>query len=84
MRYEGHFTPPMRGGGGYGQAEDTWGGTFQYPGNAGGFNWGSVSVDADNGLLIGAPMLMGNRIVLRSLEDRAAEQELNAKRRAER
>ncbi len=73
MRYEGHFTPPMRGGGGYGQAEDTWGGSFQYPGNAGGFNWGSVSVDADNGLLIGAPMLMGNRIVLRSTEDRAAE-----------
>jgi membrane-bound PQQ-dependent dehydrogenase (glucose/quinate/shikimate family) len=82
MRYEGLFTPPMRGGGGYGQPEDTWGGTFQYPGNAGGFNWGSVSVDADNGLLIGAPMLMGNRIVLRSLEDRAAMQKLNAERRA--
>ena len=28
MRYEGHFTPPMRGGGGYGQREDSWGGTF--------------------------------------------------------
>jgi membrane-bound PQQ-dependent dehydrogenase (glucose/quinate/shikimate family) len=82
MRYEGLFTPPMRGGGGYGQAEDTWGGTFQYPGNAGGFNWGSVSVDADNGLLVGAPMLMGNRIVLRSLEDRAAMQKANADRRA--
>ncbi len=83
MRYEGLFTPPMEGGGGYGQAEDTWGGTFQYPGNAGGFNWGSVSVDADNGLLVGAPMLMGNRIVLRSLEARAADAERNAKRRAE-
>jgi quinoprotein glucose dehydrogenase len=83
MRYDGHFTPPMQGGGGYGEAEDTWGGTFQYPGNAGGFNWGSVSVDADNGLLIGAPMLMGNRIVLRSLEDRAKDAELDAKRRAE-
>jgi membrane-bound PQQ-dependent dehydrogenase (glucose/quinate/shikimate family) len=82
MRYEGLFTPPMRGGGGYGQAEDTWGGSFQYPGNAGGFNWGSVSVDPDNGLLIGAPMLMGNRIVLRSVEDRAAMQKANAERRA--
>jgi membrane-bound PQQ-dependent dehydrogenase (glucose/quinate/shikimate family) len=82
MRYEGHFTPPMRGGGGYGQAEDSWGGSFQYPGNAGGFNWGSVSVDPDNGLLIGAPMLMGNRIVLRSVEDRAAMQKANAERRA--
>jgi membrane-bound PQQ-dependent dehydrogenase (glucose/quinate/shikimate family) len=71
MRYDGHFTPPMRGGGGTGETVGTWGGSFQYPGNAGGFNWGSVSVDADNGLLVGAPMLMGNRIVLRSLEDRA-------------
>ncbi len=81
MRYEGHFTPPMAGGGGYGTAEDTWGGTFQYPGNAGGFNWGSVSVDADNGLLIGAPMLMGNRIVLRSLEARDADRKLATDRR---
>jgi membrane-bound PQQ-dependent dehydrogenase (glucose/quinate/shikimate family) len=82
MRYDGHFTPPMRGGGGYGQHQDTWGGTFQYPGNAGGFNWGSVAVDADNGILVGAPMLMGNRIVLRSLEDRAEDQRRNAERRA--
>jgi membrane-bound PQQ-dependent dehydrogenase (glucose/quinate/shikimate family) len=84
MRYEGHFTPPMAGGGGYGQAQETWGGTFQYPGNAGGFNWGSVSVDADNGLLVASPMTMGNRIVLRSLEDRAAEAASNAARRAAR
>lgn len=84
MRYDGHFTPPMRGGGGFGQAEDTWGGAFQYPGNAGGFNWGSVSVDADNGLLVGAPMLMGNRIVLRSLEDRAQESARAAERRKQR
>lgn len=84
MRYEGHFTPPMRGGGGYGDAEETWGGSFQYPGNAGGFNWGSVSVDADNGLLVAAPMTMGNRIVLRSLEDRAAMAASAAERRAAR
>ncbi|MEZ6030958.1 MAG: PQQ-binding-like beta-propeller repeat protein [Hyphomonadaceae bacterium] len=84
MRYEGHFTPPMRGGGGYGDAEETWGGSFQYPGNAGGFNWGSVSVDADNGLLVAAPMTLGNRIVLRSLEDRAAMAASAAERRAAR
>lgn len=78
MRYDGHFTPPMPGGP-VGD-ETPWGGTFQYPGNAGGFNWGSVSVDADNGLLVGAPMLMGNRIYLVSREDRAAA----AAKRAER
>ena len=70
MRYDGHFTPPMPGGP-VGD-ETPWGGTFQYPGNAGGFNWGSVSVDADNGLLVAAPMTMGNRIYLVSREDRAA------------
>jgi hypothetical protein len=58
MRYDGHFTPPMPGGGGTGESKSSWGGTFQYPGIAGGFNWGSVSVDADNGLLVAAPMLM--------------------------
>jgi quinoprotein glucose dehydrogenase len=87
MRYDGHFTPPMRGGGGVGETVGTWGGTFQYPGNAGGFNWGSVSVDADNGLLVAAPMLMGNRIVLRSLEDRAklaAERQERMRQQAER
>lgn len=52
MRYEGLFTPP------------TPKGTFQYPANFGGFNWGSVSVDADNGLLVAAPMMLGNRTML--------------------
>ncbi len=52
MRYEGLFTPP------------TVDGSFQYPANFGGFNWGSVSVDADNGLLIAAPMMLGNRVRL--------------------
>ena len=64
LRYDGHFTPPMRANG---KIE----GSFQYPGNAGGFNWGSVSVDADNGLLIAAPMMMGNKITLMNAEDRA-------------
>ncbi len=64
MRYEGPFTPPMTGGGGRGTGKPTFGGTFQYPGNAGGFNWPSVSVDADNGLLVVQPMMIGNRIVM--------------------
>ncbi len=71
MRYEGHFTPPMPGGGELGESK-TYGGTFQYPGNAGGFNWPSVSVDADNGLLIAQPMLMGNRIYMMTAAERAA------------
>ncbi|MGD2131707.1 MAG: PQQ-binding-like beta-propeller repeat protein [Maricaulaceae bacterium] len=72
MRYEGHFTPPMRGGGGGASGEPTWGGSFQYPGNAGGFNWPSVSVDPDNGWLIAQPMLVGNRIVMATPAERAA------------
>ena len=69
MRYEGHLTPPMPGGGG--GREPTFGGTFQFPGNAGGFNWASVSVDADNGLLVAQPMLMGNRVYMSSENERA-------------
>lgn len=52
MRYEGMYTPP------------TTGGTLIAPGNFGGFNWGSVSVDADNGLLVAAPMLLAHRLLL--------------------
>ncbi len=52
MRYEGMYTPPTRRG------------TLIAPGNFGGFNWGSVSVDADNGLLVAAPMLLAHRLLL--------------------
>lgn len=52
LRYEGLFTPP------------TTSGSIVYPANFGGFNWGSVSVDADNGLLVAAPMLLANRLLL--------------------
>lgn len=52
MRYEGMYTPPTRRG------------TLIAPGNFGGFNWGSVSVDADNGLLVAAPMLLAHRLIL--------------------
>jgi glucose dehydrogenase len=52
LRYEGHFTPPGVSG------------TVQFPGNAGGFNWGSVAVDEDNRLLVANPLVMANRITL--------------------
>jgi quinate dehydrogenase (quinone) len=52
MRYEGHFTPPSIEG------------TFVFPGNAGGFNWGGVAVDEDRQLLIATPLLMGSRLAL--------------------
>lgn len=83
MRYEGHFTPPMRGGGGP-DIGPTFGGSFQYPGNAGGFNWPSVSVDADRGLLIAQPMLMGNRIVMVSMEEAAENRRKAAEAEAKR
>jgi membrane-bound PQQ-dependent dehydrogenase (glucose/quinate/shikimate family) len=60
LRYEGHFTPPTRGG------------SLQYPGDFGGFNWGSVSVDPDNGLLVAAPMMVATHVTLLTSEDRAA------------
>jgi quinate dehydrogenase (quinone) len=52
LRYEGHFTPPSTQG------------TLQFPGNAGGFNWGSVAIDEDRQLLVAHPMLMSNRLRL--------------------
>jgi quinate dehydrogenase (quinone) len=52
MRYEGHFTPPSLEG------------TFVFPGNAGGFNWGGVAVDEDRQLLVATPLLMGSRLAL--------------------
>jgi quinate dehydrogenase (quinone) len=52
LRYEGHFTPP------------TLTGTLQFPGNAGGFNWGSVALDEENLLLVVNPLIMSNRLQL--------------------
>lgn len=52
MRYEGHFTVP---------GVDT---IFQYPGNVGGHNWGSVSVDQVNNIMIVNPVLVGNQLKL--------------------
>lgn len=52
MRYEGHFTVP---------GTDT---ILQFPGNAGGHNWGSVSVDQANNIMVVNPMLLGNQLKL--------------------
>ncbi|MGF1455059.1 MAG: PQQ-binding-like beta-propeller repeat protein [Alphaproteobacteria bacterium] len=71
MRYEGHFTPPMPGRGILGADTPTSGGSFQYPGNAGGFNWPGVSVDADRGLLIAQPLMLGNRVIMLTPEEAA-------------
>jgi quinate dehydrogenase (quinone) len=58
MRYEGHFTPPTTGDG-----------TLQFPGNAGGFNWGSVAIEEDQQLLIAHPLIMANKLTLYPREE---------------
>ena len=40
LRYEGPLTPPSLSG------------SIQYPGFAGGMNWGSVAIDERNGVMI--------------------------------
>ncbi|MFM1896097.1 MAG: hypothetical protein RLZZ385_1171 [Pseudomonadota bacterium] len=52
MRYEGHFTPP---------GADT---ILTFPGPAGGHNWGSVSVDEANHLMVVNPLIMANQLTL--------------------
>lgn len=52
LRYDGHFTPPSIEG------------SLQHPGNAGGFNWGSVAIDEDNKLLVVNPIFMPSRVKL--------------------
>lgn len=52
MRYEGPLTPPSLGG------------SFQYPGFAGGMNWGSVAVDEINHLLVVNSLHLGNHVKL--------------------
>lgn len=52
LRYEGVLTPPSLRG------------TIQYPGFAGGMNWGSVAIDEGNGVLIVNALQMGNHLKL--------------------
>jgi quinate dehydrogenase (quinone) len=52
LRYEGEFTPPMTTG------------SIQYPGFAGGMNWGSVTVHEDAQLLVVQSLHMANKVRL--------------------
>jgi membrane-bound PQQ-dependent dehydrogenase (glucose/quinate/shikimate family) len=52
LRFEGHFTPPSVEG------------TLVFPGNAGGFNWGSAAVNEEQKLLVVAPMMLASRLSL--------------------
>ena len=52
MRYEGHFTVPGVGT------------ILQFPGNAGGHNWGSVSVDERNHIMVVNPLIMASQLSL--------------------
>jgi len=54
VRYEGDFTPP-------GSAKKP---SLQYPGNAGGMNWGSGAFDARRGLLIFSDVRMPQTVAL--------------------
>ncbi|WP_068875627.1 MULTISPECIES: membrane-bound PQQ-dependent dehydrogenase, glucose/quinate/shikimate family [unclassified Phenylobacterium] len=54
VRYEGDFTPP-------GSAKQP---SLQYPGNAGGMNWGSGAFDARRGLLIVSDVRMPQIVAL--------------------
>ena len=57
MRYEGHFTVP---------GLQTM---IQSPGNIGGHNWGSVSVDQANNIVVVNPMVMANLVTLYPQDD---------------
>jgi len=52
LRYDGEFTPPSVGG------------SIQYPGFAGGMNWGSVAVNEDQQLLVVQSLHMANKVKL--------------------
>ena len=52
LRYEGEFTPP------------TINGSIQYPGFAGGMNWGSVTVHEGQQLLVVQSLHIGNKVRL--------------------
>jgi quinate dehydrogenase (quinone) len=52
LRYEGPLTPPSIGG------------SIQYPGFAGGMNWGSVAVHEDDRLLVVQSFHLANRVQL--------------------
>lgn len=52
LRYEGPLTPPSLGG------------SLQFPGFAGGMNWGSVAIDETNQVMIVNALQIGNHVKL--------------------
>lgn len=52
LRYEGPLTPPSLGG------------SIQFPGFAGGMNWGSVAVDENHGVMIVNALQLANHVML--------------------
>ena len=59
LRYEGDFTPP-------GSPDVP---SLQYPGNAGGMNWGSGAYDPQRGLLIVSDVRMPQTVALKRTDD---------------
>lgn len=73
LRYEGQYTPPSLQG------------SIIYPGNFGTFNWGSVAVDPERGLMFGMPTYLAftsqlvprDQVPPKKQDDKGSEQGLN-------
>lgn len=72
LNYEGRYTPPSTQG------------TLVYPGNFGTFNWGSLAVDPENGIMFGMPTYLAftSKLIpkdsLGDVETNKGEQGVNA------
>ena len=72
LNYEGRYTPPSTQG------------TLVYPGNFGTFNWGSLAVDPENGVMFGMPTYLAftSKLIpkdsLGDVETNKGEQGVNA------
>jgi len=72
LNYEGRYTPPSTQG------------TLVYPGNFGTFNWGSLAVDPENGIMFGMPTYLAftSKLIpkdsLGNVETNKGEQGVNA------
>jgi len=72
LNYEGRYTPPSLNG------------TLVYPGNFGTFNWGSLAVDPENGVMFGMPTYLAftSKLIpkhsLGDVETNKGEQGVNA------
>lgn len=77
LNYEGRYTPPSTQG------------TLVYPGNFGTFNWGSLAVDPENGVMFGMPTYLAftSKLIpkdsLGDVETNKGEQGVNANQGAD-